>query len=36
MPLVTAREAAARVKVMEALYQASRRRLWVTIGSGIS
>ncbi len=31
MPLVTAREAAARVKVMEALYQASQRRLWVTI-----
>ena len=35
-PLVTAREAAARVKVMEALYQASRRRLWVTIGPGTS
>lgn len=33
LPLVTAREAAARVKVMEALYQASRRRLWVTIAS---
>ena len=36
MPLVTAREAAARVKVMEALYQAARRRQWVTIGSGTS
>jgi predicted dehydrogenase len=34
--LVTAREAAARVKVMEALYQAARQRQWVTIGSGIS
>jgi len=36
MPLVTAREAAARVKVMEALYHAARQRQWVTIGSGIS
>jgi predicted dehydrogenase len=32
LPLVTAREAAARVKVMEALYQAARQRKWVTIG----
>jgi predicted dehydrogenase len=31
MPLVTAREAAARVKVMEALYQAARLRQWVTV-----
>jgi predicted dehydrogenase len=36
MPLVTAREAAARVKVMEALYQASRQRRWITISSGDS
>jgi predicted dehydrogenase len=32
MPLVTVREAAARVKVMEALYQAARERRWVTVG----
>jgi len=32
VPLVTAREAAARVKVMESLYQAARERKWVTIG----
>lgn len=32
LPLVTAREAAARVKVMEAFYQAARERRWVTIG----
>jgi predicted dehydrogenase len=32
LPLVTAREAAARVKVMESLYQAARGRKWVTIG----
>ena len=32
LPLVTAREAAARVKVMEGLYQAARQRRWVTIG----
>lgn len=31
VPLVTPREAAARVKVMEALYQAARERKWVTI-----
>jgi predicted dehydrogenase len=31
IPLVTAREAAARVKVMEALYQSARERKWVTI-----
>jgi predicted dehydrogenase len=36
MPLVTAREAAARVKVMETCYQAARLRRWVTIGTGIS
>jgi len=35
-PLVTAREAAARVKAMEALYEASRGRVWVTIGFGVS
>ena len=32
MPLVTPREAAARVKVMEALYQSARERKWVTVG----
>jgi len=32
LPLVTPREAAARVKVMEALYQAARQHKWVTIG----
>ena len=32
LPLVTAREAAARVKVMEALYQSARERKWVTLG----
>ena len=32
MPLVTAREAAARVKVMEALYQSARQRTWITVG----
>lgn len=31
LPLVTAREAAARVKVMEALYQAAREKKWVTV-----
>jgi len=31
MPLVTAREAAARVKVMEAMYQSARERKWVTV-----
>jgi len=32
LPLMTPREAAARVRVMEALYQAARERTWVTIG----
>lgn len=32
LPLVTVREAAARVKVMEALYQSARERKWVTVG----
>jgi predicted dehydrogenase len=32
LPLVTAREAAARVRVMEALYQSARERKWVTVG----
>jgi len=32
LPLVTAREAAARVRVMEAMYQAARERRWVTVG----
>ena len=32
LPLVTAREAAARVQVMEALYQSARERKWVTVG----
>jgi predicted dehydrogenase len=32
VPLVTPNEAAARVKVMEALYEASRQRKWVTVG----
>jgi predicted dehydrogenase len=32
LPLITPREAAARVNVMEALYQASRERKWVTVG----
>lgn len=32
LPLVTVREAAARVKVMEALYQSARDRKWVTVG----
>ena len=32
LPLVTPREAAARVKVMDALYQASRERKWITVG----
>lgn len=31
-PLVTPREAALRVKVMEALYQSARERKWVTVG----
>ncbi len=31
-PLVPVREAAVRVKVMEALYQSARERRWVTIG----
>lgn len=31
-PLVTPREAAARVTVMQALYEASRERKWVTVG----
>jgi len=31
-PLVAPREAAARVKVMEALYQSAREHRWVTIG----
>jgi len=31
LPLVTVREAAARVKVMEALYRSARERRWVTI-----
>jgi len=32
LPLVTAREAAERVRVMEAMYQAARERRWVTVG----
>jgi predicted dehydrogenase len=32
LPLVTAREAAARVRVMEALYQSAREGKWVTVG----
>jgi predicted dehydrogenase len=32
LPLVTALEAAARVKVMESFYEAARGRKWVTIG----
>jgi predicted dehydrogenase len=32
LPLVTAREAATRVRVMEALYQSARERKWVTVG----
>lgn len=32
LPLVTVREAAARVRVMEALYQSSRERKWVAAG----
>jgi predicted dehydrogenase len=32
VPLVRPREAAARVKVMEALYQSARQRKWVTVG----
>ena len=32
LPLVTVREAAGRVQVMEALYQSARDRKWVTIG----
>lgn len=32
MPLVTAREAAARVRVMEAFYQSARQRKWVMVG----
>jgi predicted dehydrogenase len=31
LPLVTVREAAARVKVMEALYQSARERKWITV-----
>ncbi len=31
LPLVTVREAAARIKVMEALYQSARERKWVTV-----
>ena len=31
LPLVTAREAARRVQVMEAMYAAARERKWVTI-----
>jgi predicted dehydrogenase len=34
MPLVTAREAATRVKVMEAMYQSARERKWVSLASG--
>ena len=33
LPLVTAREAASRVKVMEAMYLSARERKWVTIAS---
>lgn len=36
MPLVRVREAAARVRVMEAVYQAARERRWVTTSSGDS
>jgi predicted dehydrogenase len=32
VPLVTARDAVARVKVMEAFYQSARERKWVTVG----
>jgi predicted dehydrogenase len=32
VPLVTPAEAASRVKVMEAMYEASRGRMWVTVG----
>jgi predicted dehydrogenase len=32
LPLVTPREAAARVKVMEALYQSARQRAWLAVG----
>lgn len=32
LPLVGVREAAARVKVMEAMYQSARERKWVTVG----
>ena len=31
-PLVTPREAAARVAVMEAMYKAARERKWVSVG----
>ena len=31
-PLVTPREAAARVAVMEAMYKGARERKWVTVG----
>jgi len=31
-PLVTPREAAARVTVMQAMYEASRERKWVNVG----
>ena len=31
LPLVAAREAAARVKVVEALYRSARERKWVTV-----
>ena len=31
-PLVTPREAAARVTVMQAMYQGARERKWVTVG----
>ena len=32
VPLVTAREAASRVKVMEALYESARQRKWISVG----
>ncbi len=32
VPLVTAREAMIRVKVMVALYESARQRKWVTVG----
>jgi predicted dehydrogenase len=30
-PLVTPREAAARVKVMEAMYQGAKERTWINV-----